>query len=451
MTGVTRPVPYDLTLEEAVLGALLLDRATIISVAPFLKPAHFYRERNGTIYAAILALYSRREPPDPQLVYEELRISEGGPDIQVSDLVGLVDKTIAGGYSTHAYHYAERLVKYATLRNLIAAGGQIAALGFEEAADIDATLARAGSILAEVHTERDTMGARTMTAMLNEWSDRMDILDNNPETLIGIPSGFSDLDSLTGGWQRSHLVVLGGRTGHGKTALMCNMALHAAQTRRVGIFSVEMSREELVERWISETARVDSRKLRQGRYLSQIERRRISDAVGTLDSLPIFVDDKPGITLADLRARAYRTKSQHGIDILFVDYIQKIEAHRKDGNRVQEVGEIARKLKDLARELNIPVIAGAQLNRVVEGRNNKIPQLSDLRESGDIEHEANIVVFIYRPEMYEQTEDNLGVAELHVAKNRSGPLGSVKLRYEAAITKFQPMARAGWDYGEGAA
>lgn len=451
MTGVSRPVPYDIALEEAVLGALLLDRDTIIRLAPFLKAVHFHRPRNGTIYAAILALYGRREPPDPRLVLEELRVGEDGPDVSLSDLVGLVDTAIAGGYVVHAYHYAERLVKYSTLRNLISAGGQIAALGFEEGADIDQTLARAGSILAEVHTERDTMGARTMTAMLNEWSDRMDILDNNPEALVGIPSGFTDLDSLTGGWQRSHLIVLGGRTGHGKTALMCNMALHAAHTKRVGVFSVEMSREELVERWISETARVDSRKLRQGRYLSQIERQRISNAIPALDALPIVVDDKPGISLSDLRARAYRMKAEHDIDILFVDYIQKIESPRKDGNRVNEVGEIARKLKDLARELSIPVIAGAQLNRVVEGRNNKVPQLSDLRESGDIEHEANIVVFIYRPEMYEQKEDNLGVAELHVAKNRSGPLGSVKLRYEAAITKFQPLARAGWDYDEGAA
>lgn len=447
MTIVNKAVPYDIALEEALLGALLLDREAVIKVASYLKASHFYRDRNAAIYRAIISLYERREPPDPRLVYEELRVTETTHDILVSDLVLMVDRCVVGGHSVHAEYYAERVVKYATLRRLISAGGEIAALGYEEGTDIEQTLAKASGLLSDVQAERNTQGAYSMTDMLNEWHDRMDMLDNNPEALVGIPSGFADLDGLTGGWQRSHLIVLGGRTGHGKTAAMCNMALHAAsRSYRVGFFSIEMSREELIERWVSESAKVDSRKLRQGRYLSTQERARISAAMGTLSTMPIVVDDKPGISLSDLRARAYRMKVENGIDILFVDYIQKIESPRKDGNRVHEVGEVARKLKDLARELNIPVLTGAQLSRSIEARSNHVPQLADLRESGDIEHEANVVVFIYRPEMYEQDEKSIGLAELHVAKNRSGPLGTVKLRYEATITKFQPLARQGWDY-----
>jgi replicative DNA helicase len=439
MTSVERPVPYDIALEESVLGALLIDRDAIIKVEALLRPGHFYRERNGAIYAAICALYKRREPPEPRLIFEELRVQ--GKDVLLSELIGMVDKVLNAGHSVHAEYYAARVVKYATLRRLISAGGEIAALGFNEADDLRETLARASMLLTDIKASTDRAGVYDMRTMLDEFWERMDLIDQSPDKLVGVPSGFADLDAITGGFQRSHFVVLGGRTGHGKTACMCNMALEGSRAHSVGFLSLEMSREELMERWVSEVARVDSRKLRQGKYLTPQERQRISDAMGALDKRRLYVDDKPGQTLSEVRSSAYILKAEYGIDMLYVDYLQKIKNSRRDANRTQEVGEIARELKDLARELNIPIMAGAQINRAVEGRSDHTPTLADLRESGDIEHEANIVVFIYRPEMYGQTADNMGVAKLIVAKNRSGTVDEVTLRYEPALTKFQAVTR----------
>jgi replicative DNA helicase len=378
---VERPVPYDLQAEEAALGSLLLDRDAIIKVAPFLRPEDFYREAHGWIYAAVLELYARREPPDLVTLASELeRAGRLEPLGGHSYLVSLVNRTPT---AVHIEYYAHIVERTAVLRRLISAGGEIAALGYSEDKETALVLDKAEQILFSISQRTSTKDFASIEQVLNEYYDRIEAIQHAPGTVVGVTTGFHDMDEATGGLQKSDLIIIAARPGVGKTSWVLNAAHNAAlKGSRVGVFSLEMSREQLVQRLLAIETGVDSQRLRLG-YLNDEEWQHVSDAIGRLAQLPIFIDDSAGLTIHEIRSKSRRLEAEVGVDMLIVDYLQLMQGSaRRDANRVQEVSEISRGLKVLARELNIPVIACAQLSRAVESRTNHVPMLSDLRESG---------------------------------------------------------------------
>lgn len=437
-TGVERPVPYDLQAEEAVLGSLLLDRDAIIKIAPFLRPEDFYREAHGWIYAAVLELYGKREPPDPVTLSAELdrsgRLEQIGG---YSFLVNLINRTPT---AVHIEYYAHIVERTSVLRRLISAGGEIAALGYSEEKETSQVLDKAEQLLFAISQRGQSKDFASIEQVLNEYYDRIESIQHTPGSVVGVPSGFHDLDEVTGGLQRSDLIIMAARPGVGKTSLSLGIAHNsAARGSRVGIFSLEMSREQLVQRLLAVETGVDSQRLRLG-YLSDEEWQLVSDAIGRMAQMPIFLDDSAGLTIHEVRSKARRLEAEFGVDLIIIDYLQLMQGTgRRDGNRVQEVSEISRGLKVLARELNIPVIACAQLSRAVESRTNHVPMLSDLRESGSIEQDADIVMFIHREEMYNPETEKKGIAEIHIAKHRNGPLTTIPLRFFNRTTKFTDL------------
>ena len=438
MEGVERPVPYDIAAEEAVLGSLLLDRDAIIKVAPFLKPEDFYREAHGYIYGAVLELYGKREPGDPVTLSSELERhgrleSIGG----YSYIIGLVNRTPT---AVHIEYYGRIVERTAVLRRLISAGGEIAALGYSEEKEVEQTLDKAEQILFSISQRTTSKDFTSIEQVLNEYYDRIESIQQNPGGVVGVPTGFHDLDEVTGGLQPSDLIIMAARPGVGKTSLSLGIAHNAAQKgKRVGVFSLEMSREQLVQRLLAVETGVDSQRLRLG-YLTDEDWHIVSDAIGRLAQMQIYIDDSAGLNVMELRSKARRLEAEVGVDMLIIDYLQLMQGtSRRDGNRVQEVSEISRGLKMLARELNIPVLACAQLSRAVESRTSHVPMLSDLRESGSIEQDADIVMFINREEMYDPETEKKGIAEIHIAKHRNGPLSVIPLRFFSRTTKFADL------------
>ena len=435
---VERPVPYDLGAEEAVLGSLLLDRDAVIKIAPFLRPEDFYREAHGWVYGAVLDLYSRREPPDPVTLASELERSGKLENIGgYSYLVKLVNNTPT---AVHIEYYAHIVERASVLRHLISAGGEIAALGYSEEKETSDVLDKAEQILFSISQRTATKDFASIEQVLNEYYDRIESIQHSPGSVVGVSTGFHDLDEVTGGLQKSDLIIMAARPGVGKTSLSLGIAHNAAERgARVGVFSLEMSREQLVQRLLAVETGVDSQRLRLG-YLNDEEWQNVSDAIGRLAQMPIFIDDSAGLTIHEIRSKSRRLEAESGVDMLIIDYLQLMTGtSRRDGNRVQEVSEISRGLKVLARELNIPVIACAQLSRAVESRTNHVPMLSDLRESGSIEQDADIVMFIHREEMYNPETEKKGIAEIHIAKHRNGPLTTIPLRFFNRTTKFADL------------
>lgn len=435
---VERPVPYDLAAEESVLGSLLLDRDAVIKVAPFLQPGDFYREAHGWVYAAVLELYSRREPPDPVTLASELERTGNLEKIGgYSFLIGLVNRTPT---SVHVEYYAHIVERTSVLRRLISAGGEIAALGYSEENEVAQVLDRAESILFDVSQRTSNKDFASIEQVLHEYYDRIEAIQQNPGGVVGVPTGYHDLDEATGGFQRSDLLILAARPGIGKSSLAMGIAHNAAHKgSRVGVFTLEMSREQLVQRLLSVETGVDSQQLRLG-YLTDDQWQLVSDAIGRLAQLPIYIDDTAGLTIHEVRSKARRLQAEVGVDMLIIDYLQLMQGSaRRDGNRVQEVSEISRNLKMLARELNVPILACAQLSRAVESRTSHIPMLSDLRESGSIEQDADVVMFIHREEMYNPETEKKGIAEVHISKHRNGPLTIIPLRFFSRTTKFADL------------
>lgn len=436
--GVERPVPYDLAAEESVLGSLLLDRDAVIKVAPFLRPEDFYREAHGWIYAAVLDLYSRREPPDPVTLAAELERKGNLDKIGgYSFLIGLVNRTPT---AVHIEYYGHIVERTSILRRLITAGGEIAALGYSEENEVAQVLDKAESILFDVSQRTSNKEFASIEQVLNEYYDRIEAIQHNPGGVVGVPTGYHDLDEATGGFQPSDLLILAARPGVGKTSLALGVAHNAAlRSRHVGVFSLEMSREQLVQRLLAVETGVDSQRLRLG-YLNDDEWQLVSDAIGRLAQLPIYIDDTAGLTIHEVRSKSRRLHAEVGVDMLVIDYLQLMQGTaRRDGNRVQEVSEISRNLKMLARELNVPVLACAQLSRAVESRTSHVPMLSDLRESGSIEQDADVVMFIHREEMYNPETEKKGIAEVFISKHRNGPLTTIPLRFFNKTTKFADL------------
>ena len=448
MVYAERVLPHDIEAEEAVIGALLIDGEAIYQVSPVLRPGDFYRERNRWCYEAALELSQRPEAIDLATLGHEMarlsRLEEAGGYEYLSQLSATVPTSV------NVEYYAQIVRRTSVMRQLIHAATGIATLGYDNGPDVDETLTRAEDMLFRLRgagTGRDFVHIREVLDRYLEESARV---TSGPLGLTSapVPTGFSDLDLILGGLQRSDLLVLAARPGLGKTALALSIARNAARYGATSaIFSVEMSRDQLGQRLLAAESNVDSYRLRQHLYSEQQEQRLI-DATGVLSDLPIYIDDTPMLSVGDLRSKARRLHLERNVDLIIVDYLQLMQGTdtRGNANRVQEVSEISRSLKALARDLNVPVLALSQLSRAVENRPSHRPQLSDLRESGSIEQDADVVMFIYREDMnftQEEWEARFvdkpyprDIAELIISKHRHGALGSLHLRFESRLAKF---------------
>ena len=437
--SLDRLPPQSIEAEQSVLGALLIDKDAVIEVAEFLRADDFYRGHHGTIYAAILDLYERREPVDLVTVSEVLErnghLDAVGGSAYLTSLINLTPTAV------NAVHYGRIVERKAVLRNLIAAAGRIAGIGYEETADVSAAVDRAEQELFAVSQKRIEAGFSPLKALLHSAYDRLDYLHQHKGEISGVKTGFKDLDTLTTGLQRSDLIVLAARPSIGKTSLALNIAEHAAvrEGKTVGIFSLEMSKEQLVLRLLSSVANIDSQRLRTG-FLEEMDFTRLAPAMNNLAEAPIYIDDTPNISTMELRTKARRLQAEAGLDMLVVDYLQLMQStiQSRDANRVQEVSEITRGLKSLARELQVPVVALSQLSRQAEMRESKEPRLSDLRESGSIEQDADLVIFLWREKDHgtEEADADGEVVKLRLAKHRNGPTGELALWFKKRQTRF---------------
>ena len=404
MMYTDRLPPHDDAAEEAVLGSILLDGSSMLQVAPFLRPEDFYRERNRWSYEACLALFQRGEPINQVSVSHELegleRLDPAGGAAFLSHLVTTVPTSV------YVEHYARMVSRTSTMRNLISAATEIAALGYEQDSDVDSALGQAEELLFRIRSRRENRDFVPLRDVLDKYlEDTASVHTALEHGTAPVPTGFMDLDTVLGGLQRSDLVILAARPSMGKSTLALNIAQHAAsQGANVGIFSLEMSCEQLAMRLLSSEAQVDSHSLRIN-LMSDREQQRVIDAVGALSDLPIFVDDTPLQTIIEVRSKARRLHMERRLDLIVVDYLQLMQGSSRSENRVQEMSDISRALKGLARDLNVPLIAISQLSRAVEQRPSHRPQLSDLRDSGSIEQDADVVAFIYRDDMYYNEEE----------------------------------------------
>lgn len=451
MVGEKLP-PHDVGAEEAVIGSLLIDSEAIFKIATFLKPEDFFRENNQWLYEACLSLYQRNEAINQITVARELarreRLEEVGGAAYLSHLISTVPTSL------HIEYYAKIVSNLAVMRRLIGAGGQIAAIGYEAGPDVDTALNRAEDILFKVRQRQTTRDFVPIRQVLDQYFEETRPVIHREGELPHVLSGFTALDDFLGGLQRSDLIVLAARPSLGKTSLALGIARNAAinQHACVALFSLEMARDAVVQRLLANESNVDSRRVRLGLYTEE-EERLIMDASGILSEAPIYIDDSPQLRVLEMRSKARRLHFERGVDLVIIDYLQLMQGDTRTESRVQEISEITRALKALARELDRPVLAVSQLSRAVEWRASHIPVLADLRESGSIEQDADVVLFIYRDEVYFPTPEDWykehdiekepypkGIADILIAKHRNGPTGTVKLRFLARTAKFDNLA-----------
>jgi replicative DNA helicase len=432
-----RMPPQNLDAEISTLGALLLDTDAIMKVADVLHPEDFYRPDHGQIYTAMVGLFEKRTPIDLVTVAGELERTKALDDIGgMAKLSSLVSSVAT---AANIAHYATIVREKALLRRLIGAAGTIGELGWQEEMEVDELLDTAERTLFGVTQRFLKQNFLSVRTILDDSFERLGMLAKQDGALRGIPTGFRQLDRLLGGLQRSDLLIIAARPSMGKTAFMMNIAEHISvlEKKTVGIFSLEMSKEQLVDRLISSMGRVDSWKLRNGQ-LSEDDMSNLIQAQAQLAEANLFIDDAPMATVMEVRAKARRLQAEHGLDLICIDYLQLMQgSSRHQDNRVQEVSEISRSLKALAKELNCPVIALSQLSRAVEARNDKRPMLSDLRESGSIEQDADVVMFLYRDDYYNKNrEEHSNTLEVIVSKHRNGPTGDAKLSAQLQHSRF---------------
>ncbi|MHB0877098.1 MAG: replicative DNA helicase [Anaerolineae bacterium] len=428
--------PQNIEAEQSVLGSLLIDPDAVIRIAPFLRPDDFYRQTHGVIYAAILELHERREPADFVTLTDALdrraQLEQVGGASYLTSLLNVVPTAI------HVEFYARIVERNAVLRRLIDAATRIATLAYDSPeADADDAVDKAEQILFSVAERRLTRDVTPIQEVLREYYERIGYLYTHQGELVGVPTGFTKLDRLLGGMQKSDLVILAARPGVGKTSLLLSMALNAARRfrQRIAVFTLEMSKEQIAQRLVASETGIDSQRLRTG-SLTEDEWPRFEHAISTLNGLTMFFDDTPAISTTELRTKVRRLAAEYGIDLVMVDYLGLMQTSSKSENRVQEISAISRALKNLAREVNIPVVAASQLSRALESRQDKRPMLSDLRDSGSIEQDADVVMFIYRDQVYNPDTDQPNIAELIVAKHRNGPTGMVPLYFRNELAQF---------------
>lgn len=437
----TRVPPHDLQAEESLLGAMLLSRDAVAAAAETVTVDSFYSPAHAHIYDAIQTLTAHGDPVDPVTVADELRRADlleqlGGPSV----LLSLQANTPA---TSNAGRYARIVEDHALLRRMITVAAEIAEMGYSLPDDVVKTIDEAESMVYDLSSNRITDSTAELRDLLPETLTRIEMLYDRGDALTGTPSGYSDLDELTSGLQPEALIVIGARPAMGKTAFALGMASHAAMHagKPVLYFSLEMSRLELSQRLLASEARVDSRRMATGN-LQDSDWTKITGAVGRLAEAPLWLDDNPNVSIAEIRGKARRLSSKVGeLGLVVVDYVQLMTGRSNAENRQVEVAEISRGLKILARELHCPVVALAQLNRGLEQRADKRPLLSDLRESGALEQDADVVIFLYRDEIYNPDSPDTGTAEVLISKHRSGPLGMTRLAFLSHYTRFANMAR----------
>ena len=445
-------LPHNLEAEEAVIGSLLIDGECFARVVPILQPADFYRERNQLCFGAAQAMFQRDEAIDQLTLAGELarteRLDAVGGMAYLSHLVSITPTSV------HSEDYAEIVSRTSTMRKLIDAAAQISALGYNDTDDMEGTLRQAEDALFAVRGAGPTRGFIPLRQIYDQYlQDRAGAAEPLLDSGGPVMSGYADLDELLGGIQRSDMVILGARPSLGKSALALNICLNAARNGSTsGIFSLEMSREQLAMRILSSEAEVDSHRLRLD-LTTFAEQQRIIDAIGRLSDLPVYIDDTPYQSLVEMRSKARRLSLERGVDLLVVDYLQLVQGQGRgySANRVQEISEISRSLKALARDLDVGLVACSQLSRLVENRPSHRPLLSDLRDSGSIEQDADVVMFIHREDVYiteEEWEQQRpgqpypeGIAEIIVAKHRNGPTGNIHLRFHNNLVRFEALPR----------
>jgi replicative DNA helicase len=437
-----RVPPQALEAEMAVLGAALLDREAISRALELLDQSAFYKQAHREIFRAVVDLYLRNEAVDLVTLSDALRRNGQLENIGGAEyLESLVESVPTSG---NVEYHARIVLEKSTLRKLIESATEIVGRSFEETERADEVLDKAEQLIFKISEERLKQTFIPIRSILKHSFEMIEDLYASKRHVTGVPSGFPDLDSKTSGFQTSDLVIVAGRPSMGKTAFSLNVAQHVAIEEKmpVGIFSLEMSKEQLVQRMLCSEARVDSHRLRTG-YLSDAEWPKLTTAAGLLSEAQIYIDDSPAISVLEMRAKARRLKADVDVGIIIVDYLQLISGPPGIESRQQEISSISRSLKALAKEINVPVVALSQLSRAVEARGGRLqhrPVLSDLRESGAIEQDADVVLFVYRPEIYDDSPENMGIAEVIIGKQRNGPTGTVKMAFISEYTRFQPLA-----------
>jgi replicative DNA helicase len=439
LSRVEKLLPQNIEAECGVLGSIIIDPEAIVQVSDFLQPEDFYRDAHRTIYEVILRLYQSGEPADFITICDELERHSQLEDVGGSSYItSLINQVPTSGNVEYYGHIVERT---STLRRLIHAAGQIAAVAYQEG-DADVALDKAEQLIFNISQRHTRSDFSSMEDILADYMQKLEQLNARRGTIVGVPTGFTDLDRMTGGLQRSDLIILAARPGLGKTSMALSLAHNTAVKYKnsVAIFSLEMSKEQLAQRLLSMDAGIDQSRLRTG-WIEEEEWLRIVEAGDKLSEASIWIDDTASISTMEMRSKARRLQAEQGVDLIVVDYLQLMQANinRRNENRVQEVSEISRSLKGLARELNVPVLALAQLSRSVESRQSKVPQLSDLRESGSIEQDSDIVMFIYRDDVYNQESEQKNIANIIVAKHRNGPVGEVSLYFQPSQTRFRDL------------
>ncbi len=431
--------PQNLDAEKSLLGAVLIDEETLADISEHVTTKDFYEKRHAIIYAAMMRLYERHKPVDLLTLTEELKrkkeIEIIGGSAYLTDLTNYVPT------SAHAEAYAELVAQKAVRRRLIKASGEISELGYDEDTTTQELLEKAEAELFSVSDQSLKQDLVSIESILTESFDRMEELHRNKGTLRGVRTGYRDLDNMTAGLQRSDLIILAARPAMGKTTLVTNLAYNVATVAKqpVLFFSLEMSKEQLVDRMLADASGVDAWNIRTGN-LSDDDFSKLSEAMGEMAEAPIFIDDTPGLSVLEMRTKARRAAHEQPLGLIIIDYLQLMQGSGRDnGNRVQEVSEISRGLKLIARELNVPVIALSQLSRSVESRSPQIPQLADLRESGSIEQDADIVMFIYREAYYNPETERENITDLIIAKHRNGPTGKIELYFHPERLRFMSL------------
>ncbi len=443
--------PQDIEAEKSLLGSLMLDKEAITKVADILHTEDFYKKNHQQIYQVIEELFARGEPIDLISVSSRLKeknqLEDVGGTSYLTELINTVPT------ASHVSTYAKIVQKKRILRDLIQAGEEISVMGYDEENDADELLDSAERRIFGITQKNLTQAFLPIKPFLEEAFDRIDRISKHKGNLRGISTGFKGLDTILSGLQNSDLIILAARPSMGKSSLALDIAKNVAlkEKKSVGLFSLEMSKDQLIDRLISSESNIDSWKIRQGHLSSEGENNDfvcIQHALGTLSEAPIFIDDASSCTVLQMRAMARRLQASHGLGIIIIDYLQLIEPNNKIMSSVQQITEISRQLKGLARELNVPVLALSQLSRAVEQRTPKIPRLSDLRESGALEQDADVVLLIYRDDAYNEETPRKGIADIIVAKHRNGPIGRVELFFDKQRACFRNI-ETGRDFVEG--
>ncbi len=440
----TKVPPQDIEAEKSVLGCLMLDKNSIIKVADLLKPDDFYQTKHQKIYQSALDLFKKNESIDLLAVSSRLKekkqLEEIGGNAYLTELINFVPT------AAHILNYAKIIRKKRILRDLIECSQEINELGYQEERDIDLVLDEAEQKIFKIAQRNLSQNFVLVKEALSEAFERIDKLSKHKGEVRGLPTGFRDLDNILSGLQKSDLIILASRPSMGKTSLALNIASHIAVNKKVpvGIFSLEMSNDQLIDRLIATYANIDLWKLRTGKLSEQGEENdflRIQNAMGILSEAPLYVDDAASVNTLQIRAMARRLQAESGLGLIIIDYLQLLQPLNTSASPVQQVTEISRSLKILARELNVPVLALSQLSRAVEQRIPQIPRLADLRESGSLEQDADVVLFIYREDRYREDTTRKNIADIIVAKHRNGPIGKAELYFDEQRATFRNLAK----------